>query len=94
MKKPFTTKSLQSAYVFRFKIHNHNFTCKLVAKDRGFGDFFIVPYLSYHVTIYSSVLRTIELPYLLCYSSEMNYRLFRNFVQREVTSYVSSILFN
>lgn len=94
MKKAFTSKTLQRDYVFRFRIHNYNFTCKVTAINKGFDGLLDVPYITYRCTVFSSVFYTIELPRLMSFPHNLNYRTFRSVIQDEVTSYILHILFN
>ena len=94
MKKVFTRKTLQRDYVFRFRIHNYNFTCKLTAVDKGFDGLLDVPYISYRCIVFSSVFYTMEIPHLMSFPHNINYRTFRSVIQDEVVSHVTHILFN
>lgn len=88
MKKAFSVRTLQRDYVFRFRICNYNFTCKLICVDKGFDGLLDVPYVSYRCIIYSTVFRTTEIRHLLSFPHNINYRTFRNTVQDEVSSHV------
>lgn len=94
MKKNFSKKSLQRDYVFRFRVKNYNFTCKLISVNRGFDGLVDLPYITYRCFIYSPVFYTMEIPHLMSCSNNLNYRTFRSIVQDEVVSYISQTLFD
>lgn len=94
MKKTFAKKTLHRDYVFRFRINNCNFTCKLIAIDKGFDNLLDLPYITYSCMVCSPSFYSFVLPRLLTFSYDLNYRTFRRIVQDEVVSYVSQTLFD